>query len=343
MATPDREEKDSLIAISKQIPSFRREQLRADLDFLKTISTWPTIGEEGLLAFGLTEATPKSLTKWLTDRVSFIVPTILNQSLPIIGSQTLRTYPSTQYIPRNLNHMFLIRDQNRNAMMANIGTGYYLLGKRNSQTVSVRMKEHFPHGDRYMAIMTPRVGLIEAYPSYFNAKKSLSGKGNQPSDRIMRLSFLFHEGRHSDGNGETLGFYHEECPVGHDYAGLFACDTPSNGSYRISALFLKNSLEACHSCSEDHKEALRLAYLDARNRILDRKIMTAEEVDELNALENRLNLLLQEIFSQLKTLNENEKDALISKLEDLESRIYDLKNTDAPTKVYWNAMPEGLQ
>ena len=342
-ANPPVEDVPKPIEISNKINRFNKAMLNADLDFLQTISNWKSPSHEELLAFGLKESTPKSLVNWLTQRVSFIVPASTSFNLPIITNNLAKTYPSSHMLPGNLYNLFLIHDENRNSIMANLGTSFYLLGKNKNQSLSYSIKKHFPARGMYLPIMSPRVGLLEAYPAFFSNKSSLSGKGNQPSDRIMRLSYIFHEGRHSDGSGETLGFYHRECPIGHDYAGLFACDTPSNGSYRVSAIFLRNAIEACLSCTEGHKEALRLAYFDARNRIVDRKILTPDEVNELNDLENKLSRLVKNFFGTFHEMSDEERNILLSEIEGLEEEIDELKNTNAPAKVYWNATPEALQ
>lgn len=343
VATPNYQTDKNSIHVSKKIPSGQRELIHQDLEFLKTVSLWKDFDLKDSLETDIKEGSPDYIKQWLNERVSYIVPQVNNRSLPIFQSQMPGSYPLSEAYPKNVHTMFLVEDSFANAIMANIGTSFYLLGKQTNQTLSIKTKEHFPLRVPFLAVPSPRVGLIEVYSAFFKPELSLSGKGNQPGDRILRLSYLFHEGRHSDGNGNTLGFFHAECPVGHDYAGRYACDTPSNGSYKVGAVFLRHALEACHACSESNKEALRLAYFDSRNRILDRPILTPKMVDELNDLQNQMNSVINKIFSQMNKLTDDEKNGLILQIEELEEKIFEIKNPESMAKVYWNSAPEGLE
>jgi hypothetical protein len=85
----------------------------------------------------------------------------------------------------------------------------------------------------------------------------------------MRAETLFHEARHSDGHGKTLGFLHAKCPSYHDYAGLPACDLSTNGPYTIGALMFKYIMDStADKSTEKTKKIQQLIYLDIANRTL---------------------------------------------------------------------------
>jgi hypothetical protein len=91
---------------------------------------------------------------------------------------------------------------------------------------------------------------------------------NAVANSIMRLSFIFHEARHSDGNGPSLGFTHSLCPKGHDYENELACDESLNGAYSVGASMAREMMMACQdNCSERDKEMLKIFILDSYNRI----------------------------------------------------------------------------
>lgn len=341
---------NSPLMVSEKIRFWRRSLIAKDLLFLKEVAAWENFSDNDKKETDIEAGNYAALIDWLTKRISKIIPA--NTSLvPSTDSSELLegnlSYPNAIVYPENIHKMFLVQDHNSQTMMANLGTSYYLLGKQINQVVSLDLQEHFPsHIQEKTAILSPRIGLLEVYPSFFKRRNSLTGKGDYPADRILRLSYLFHEGRHSDGNHASLGFFHQKCPAGHDYAGRFACDTPSNGSYKVSAVFIKNTLEACGSCSEANKEALRLAYFDARNRILDRPILRAQEVEELNNLENELNNVINTFMSNLEQKTDAQKNLLLEQIEGIEERIHALKNPEDPKqndKVYWNSAPEALK
>lgn len=88
------------------------------------------------------------------------------------------------------------------------------------------------------------------------------------SRSIYRLSTLFHEARHSDGNrkSNSWGFDHTLCPAGSVHSGLLACDLFSNGPTKIGYYYLKVALENCASCSTVGKDLIRMALIDQKNR-----------------------------------------------------------------------------
>lgn len=91
-----------------------------------------------------------------------------------------------------------------------------------------------------VTINSPRTGIININFSFFDPNFF----GHEvPTDslaqRIFRLSVLFHEARHSDGQGVSLSFPHSVCPKGHRFAGLASCDDTENGGYAVGISVLR--------------------------------------------------------------------------------------------------------
>ncbi len=324
---------------------FTNKQIRTiyrDLDFLSKMKEWRDFDPEITRGTDLAGGASNDLLQWLGERVKYLVIGKTGALPAFYASDETRLYPNGDTFPEAMDNLFIVENHNQQTMMANLGVSYYLFGKSRRRLISLNIAEHFPFVPEILDITSPRVGLIEVNRSFFNKESSITGLGNRPADKLLRLSFIFHEGRHSDGHGESLGFFHSTCPAGHDYAGRLACDTPANGAYQVSATFLKKSAEVCESCDEASKEALRLAYLDARNRILDRKILTPDQQETLNELENKLNELVRSMLANFNSASDHQKNILLGEMENLEIQIHILKN-GFPAKVYWKSAPEALE
>src|SRR5690606_3079638 len=99
-----------------------------------------------------------------------------------------------------------------------------------------------------LEVLSPRVGLIILYDTYFNTQKFGINRSNPKaySNSLNRISTLLHEARHSDGNGPSLGFPHVKCPATKpEYEGFAACDIATNGAYAIEAAMHKKFIEEC--------------------------------------------------------------------------------------------------
>ena len=70
---------------------------------------------------------------------------------------------------------------------------------------------------------------------------------------------------------------HSKCPVGHDFAGLAACDAALNGPYTVGATVLKNLMERClsdNTCTERSRVLLQFKFSDQANRVLSTNAAT---------------------------------------------------------------------
>jgi hypothetical protein len=205
------------------------------------------------------DVTPAGLQNWMEDRVQYIIN----------GDFKIRSHLYTTNQPFSYSEPNILPDAYTNSasvqgaqiIMLNVGTEVYANGKLAKQLYIVDLP-----GIGYVPMPSPRTGMLAIGPGLFN---SLGGAQSAVVLNIFRLGTLFHEARHSDGHGKTLGFMHSVCPPGHDYAGLPACDLSTNGPYTIGAMMVKNLTNACTNCTAGDLLSLRAMYLDVANRVLD--------------------------------------------------------------------------
>jgi len=135
-------------------------------------------------------------------------------------------------------------------------------------------------GDRLLDIESTRVGIITLGPGY---TKSLP--------QLARVSVQVHEARHSDCTGglppsdvellqageapltTSCGHSHVECPPGHEFAGLPACDDHAWGAYAVEMLFAEAVGSHCPKCTEEDRQIGMIIALDSSTRILVLKDM----------------------------------------------------------------------
>ena len=151
-------------------------------------------------------------------------------------------------------------------IMANMGTAFFASGREREKLLGFQMQ-----GGPMLALKSPRIGLLQIGRGLFMPVDSKDSDADLANfiHSVYRLGVLFHEARHGDGNGESLGMMHTPCPQGHDFQGFPACDASTNGPYRIGALFTKAIQEACGTeCSLKDKEAMTVMYADSMSRLL---------------------------------------------------------------------------
>ncbi len=149
-------------------------------------------------------------------------------------------------------------------VMSNMGTAIYMYGKQNAKLLALQAS-----GGEILAIRTPRAGLVQIGEGLFHERLRVNPERvDLPANRLARLSTYFHEARHSDGNGKSLGFAHAMCPVGHAYQGYYACEKNLNGPYTTGAMVLKKLAEACADCSAKEKTTLQMIQADSLSRVL---------------------------------------------------------------------------
>lgn len=250
---------------SKEVTSEQRRIIENDFRLFKSSPLADPTGELSRL-FHLENLETSELESWLSNRAKIIIDanhpinegTIEVLDKFIINWKKKQSKLGAETKPENLK-------TNIKTMMQNVGTSLYKFGKEHDLKLGLQVQ-----GLGLTEIQSPRVGLIQIGEIFFSNLYS-NGTDADLSDfihMIHRITTLFHEARHSDGENSSLGFLHAQCPTGHDYEGSFACDKMANGPYRIGAQIMDSLTRACDNCSEGEKAFLMILRNDNLSRLL---------------------------------------------------------------------------
>lgn len=271
------------ITLSKSIKSDLRSKIEDDLTFFETIKFDDEAMPETLKLMGLETLTNESATQWLNARVKYIVSEKSTSKLSqffynnVYVSQKNIDYPNPTIIPYP-NQDLVIPEKNPvnhsgdepTTILNNLSSSFYIGGKLERSIYAMKISRGFFKKAERVEVLSPRAGIVQIGEGFFDIDLEVNREDiNAYANRIFRYSALFHEARHSDGNGESLGFLHAVCPKGHDYEGALACDEMLNGSYAIQAQMIRELSKTCEdNCSERDKQMLKLVAIDSANRIL---------------------------------------------------------------------------
>ena len=214
-----------------------------------------------------------SLSHWLNERVALVVSEQLDLEHSLVVAPGKAVYPEADRFPQ----LDPPKNKPESApapsdapqrkpviVMANLGSAFYLMAKQNKVLIGLKKT-----AGGVLPLVSPHGGFIQIGEGLFLKAFQVNPDGQDaPANSISRLSTFFHESRHSDGHGETLGFMHAICPEGHAYAGYPACDRNLNGPYTVGAQMLKTLAESCDQCSVREKTILKMIEADSRSRIL---------------------------------------------------------------------------
>jgi hypothetical protein len=209
----------------------------------------------------------EELNAWLEARVQAVVGESYDSGDHTVSYPLRFGYPNPGVFP-NIEVSHVTTPAKGVLIMSNIGVSAYLRGKHLGGLLGMTID-----GVGTFPVRSPRVGIIQVGPGLFTPPHPI-----EPSDpravanAIPRLGTFFHESRHSDGNGETLGFLHAVCPEGHVLQGWNACDRNLNGPYTVGARMMQAMTESCAQCTAAQREALRLQYLDSYGRVLPQNL-----------------------------------------------------------------------
>lgn len=257
--------------VASDVPAKQTELLLGDIQALRSLNIQVEDAELARV-LKLEKASAASLYQWLNERVNYVVGEkfIFEKSAKIV--QKNYHYPSSE-LPDTFadgtqlkNGHPLGQEGELTTVMSNEGAMGYFAGRLKGVLVGLKIP-----GAGIVNLTSPRAGVIQIGPGLFRPlTRSEDGNGSVTSiaGSYSRLSTFFHEARHSDGNGKSLSFMHAKCPVGHDYAGAYACDRNLNGPYTVGALTEKTFLKNCKTCTKAEKEALKLSYLDSKYRVM---------------------------------------------------------------------------
>lgn len=292
------------IVLSKGIKSKLRDNIERDLSALDNLK-FKQANPESLKVMGLTSLSAQSASKWLEQRVNYVVDENAISVLKLLIKKVIFveregvTFPNAHVIPYALDPVNKIPAQTAITdvpglwpeiekdgvvtdkkdsddeekgfvVMSNIGAALYMGGKQQNQVYGMKISRGLFKSPLKALAESPRVGIIQIGEGLFMKELTLNNQNpNSVANSINRLATFFHEARHSDGNGSSLGFAHSNCPTGHDYAGSAACDENLNGPYTVGATMALEMLKGCEdSCTEREKEMLKLVVLDSKNRIM---------------------------------------------------------------------------
>ncbi len=334
------------ITMSKKIDKEQRNTLRRDLENLKNFNFGQSGEVETLQIMGIDDVNSTTLLDWLTERVSVVIEDTDIPNLKI-KSESFNRYPrnndpiieKARPAPRTGSGSKGV------TVMSNIGTGLYYAGKTTSKLFTLKVRTGFLSSKSF-EIKSPRTGVIQIGEGLF-MKKYLMNKENEAAlaNSLGRMAIFFHEARHSDGHGETLGFFHAVCPNDHDFAGVYACDRNTNGPYTIGAQVIKEFIKNCDDCSVSEKEQMRLRYLDSLNRVLSTTTKVIDNDDtEVKILKMRLDTKISlydiEVLIGGATLK-TYKEILQLEKELIQAAIKADAVELIPSK-FWNAAPESI-
>lgn len=334
------------IFLSKRIDKDQRKTLARDLDQLKSMRFSSAADPLTLKVMELEDINTTSLLDWLSDRVSVVIEDVPVDRLKL-KAKRFSNYPrnAEPTIEKPLVAPPTSGGSKGVTVMSNIGTALYFAGKSSQQLFTLKVKSGFLSSRSY-EIQSPRTGIIQIGEGLF-LKKYLMNKENElaMANSLGRMAVFFHEARHSDGSGESLGFFHAVCPTGHDFAGVHACDRNLNGPYTVGAQIIKEFINNCEQCSVSEKEQMRLRYLDSLNRVLKSTPVISETTDaDVQMLSFQLDT--QKMIYQIETMSGKPTHATYKKIIELEENlIAAAQRANAVEQIpskFWNASAESI-
>ncbi len=277
------------ITLSNSIDLDMRTKIDKDLKNLDNMNFYKTVEPRTLKVMGLLSLSSHTLSRWLGQRVNYIISDESNSTDDLIAQKNIfidqngADFPNSEILPYSLDVSSKFHknvgetnsgkgSQASMVVMSNFGTALYMDGKDSNTIYGMNIVSSKTLENKKVIIKSPRVGIIQIGEGLFSPDLTINESNNNAiSNSIFRLSVFFHEARHSDGNGKSLGFYHAICPKGHDYAEQAACDENLNGPYAVGTLMLKEMVKNCSlHCTEAEKETLKTLIVDSYNRIIEK-------------------------------------------------------------------------
>lgn len=266
------------IILSEKIKPKFFKTLERDLDVLDGLK-FKDADAETLKLMNLTNLNARTASDWLGARVNYVIEENALSVFKLLIKRVIFeersnvTFPNSSVIPYSIdpaNNKPAVDEEEGVTVMSNIGAALYYGGKTERKVYGMKISRGLLKKSIKVAVESPRAGIIQVGEGLFMDRLTVTPeKPNSVANSINRLATFFHEARHSDGNGSSVGFLHSPCPVGHDYAGVPACDENLNGPYTVGAVMMAEMLKACDdTCSIREKEILKLQILDSKNRIM---------------------------------------------------------------------------
>jgi len=326
------------IKIDDSVPSDIAQTMRRDLKNLRK-SNLVDNDPETRRIMGLDVLNANSFNQWLEDRSVYMVGEKFNLETQVYAASSSWSFENPGELPEMDPGKKVAPGGKVQTVMTNLGPALYFAGKLNNTLIGLRLT----NGDT-ISMTSPRLGSFQIGQGLFSGKETIDpAKPDALSNSLSRLAVYFHEARHSDGHGKSLGFFHAICPKGHPFEGYNACDANRNGPYTVGAKAMYTFIKSCTECSVAEKEAMKLIAIDSENRVLKTKAASHSGVD-VGSPE-----IIQTLLDTYKLLAQFETDPakladLKKKIAELEAEIAGLTGTsdsqDTPT-TDWDAAPEG--
>ncbi len=205
---------------------------------------------------GIEDFSVTSLKKWLTERTKFIVGQTYEHKTLAKPIQEGKSYS-----PSLIADMLNAEAPKVYTLMSNAGAEIYLNGKDTNIVYSL------PINGVQIPIKSPRVGIVKIGEGHFSVNKVSGSDLSSKANRLLRLSVLFHESRHTDGNGSNAAFPHLKCTEG-DYKNSYACEGNTNGPYMVEWVLLKHFYDQCTNCTSSELATLQLKIEDKLSRLV---------------------------------------------------------------------------
>ncbi len=270
----------SEITLAKNIKKDLRNKIERDLNIIENFKFKGEATPLTLKVMGLSTLNGQSASEWLNQRVNYVISENALSTFNLLIRRAIYVdrkdvdFPNADIIPYSASAETFETDgldsQKSFTVMANIGAALYISGKKQNIVYGMKISRGFLHRSERVSVEGPRTGIIQIGEGLFAPELTINNQNPEAlANSIFRLGTFFHEARHSDGNGLSLGFTHAICPAGHDYEGQAACDENLNGPYTVGALMMAEMTKACDdNCSEKEKQTLKIMVLDSASRIL---------------------------------------------------------------------------
>lgn len=267
------------ITLAKNIKKDLRNKIERDLNIIENFKFKGEGSALTLKVMGLSTLNGQSAAGWLNQRVNYVISenalstfSLLIKRVIYVDKQDV-DFPNANITPYSMGANFEttgLESQKTFTVMANIGTALYINGKKQKTVYGMKISRGFLHRSERVSVESPRAGIIQIGEGLFAPELTINNQNPDAlANSIFRLATFFHEARHSDGNGLSLGYTHATCPSGHNYEGQAACDENLNGPYTVGALMMAEMSKACEdNCSEKEKQTLKIMVLDNASRIL---------------------------------------------------------------------------
>ena len=271
------------IYLSEKIKTPLRSKIQRDLNVLDNLKL-KDVHPRTLEVMGVSTLNATTASKWLNDRVNYVVEEDALTVMKLLFKKTIYveqqnvSFPNANVIPYSQDPKNQIADLSAMTskqddvltVMSNLGAALYMGGKSQNTLYGMKVSRGLLKKQIKVTVDSPRAGIIQVGEGLFHQQLTINPENeNALSNSLNRLATFFHEARHSDGNGASLGYAHSKCPAGHELAGEYACDESLNGPYAVGALMTVEMIKSCDdSCSEREKEILKLIALDSAGRIM---------------------------------------------------------------------------